>query len=158
MGAVHNASNPSHGAAPTNQVTQMRGTGRSGTKAIITIGSGNARITTTSKQAGVGGNSLRIALVNPGGTAARSIGVSGNDITVNLAVTAGIIDGTETANSIAASLNANGPASALASFAATPGDGTSVVAAVALTNLAGGLKAQTGPGIEHAPHPSKAYG
>ena len=86
------------------------------------------------------GNAIRVAFVNPGGTAARSIVVAGNDITVNLAVTAGAINATETATNIAAAINADASASALVSAAVAAGNsGAGVVTAMALTNLAGGL-------------------
>jgi hypothetical protein len=152
------APNPRQQANPSSSISSFLGRGKSGAKAVVTIGAGNARITATAKAAGPGSNSIRVALVNPGGTAARSISVAGNDITVNLAVTTGAIDGTETANSIVSALNAHGGASALASFAATPGDGTAVVAAVALTNLAGGQQVISGPGMTPGPHPTEAYG
>ncbi len=86
------------------------------------------------------GNAIRVAFVNPGGTAARSIVVAGNDITVNLAVTAGAINATETATNIAAAINADPAASQLVSAAVAAGNsGAGVVTAMALTNLAGGL-------------------
>jgi hypothetical protein len=94
----------------------------------------------TSRELGVGGNSVRVAFVNPGGTVGRSIVVAGKDVTVNLAVTAGVINGTETATSIAASLNADAAASKVIAAAVAPANsGAGVVIAFALTNLTGGI-------------------
>lgn len=125
-----------------------------GVKAVLTTAMAGADndLTFTAKEWGVGGNSVRVAFVNPGGTVGRTIVVAGKDITVNLAVTAGAINGTETATSIAASLNADAAASALISAAvATGNSGAGVVAAFALTALAGGVTnftelRQNGPG------------
>lgn len=94
----------------------------------------------TAKFGGLGSNSIRVAFVNPGGTVGRTITVAGNDITVNLAVTAGAINATETAASIVASINADAAANKLVTAATAEGDGTGVVAAFALTNLTGGAE------------------
>jgi len=96
----------------------------------------------TAQKSGTGGNSIRIAYINPGGTVARSLSVSGNDITVNLAVSAGVIAASETATSIRNSINQHATAGQMveAELAAS-NDGTGVVTAMALTNLTGG----TGP-------------
>ena len=112
-----------------------------GTKATLTTAMAGADndLTFTAKNADYGGNAVRVAFVNPGGTLTRNIVVAGNDITVNLATTAGAIAGTETATSIAASVNADPAASLLVSAAVKVGDtGAGVVAAFALTNLTGG--------------------
>lgn len=117
-----------------------------GTKATLTTAMAGADndLTFTAKNADVGGNSVRVAFVNPGGTVGRTIVVAGNDITVNLAVTAGAINGTETATSIAASINADANASALVTAAVKTGDtGAGVVTAFALTNLTGGSWTKT---------------
>jgi hypothetical protein len=111
------------------------------TKATLTTAMAGADndLLFTAKNADYLGNSVRVAFVNPGGTVGRTIVVAGNDITVNLAVTAGAINGTETATSIAAAINADVPASGLVTAAVKVGDtGAGVVAAFALTNLAGG--------------------
>lgn len=81
------------------------------------------------------GASPRIAFVNPGGTAARSITVSGSDITVSLAVTTGAINATETAPNIATAINGNTAAAALV---AAQNDGTGVVTTIAMTALTEG--------------------
>ena len=108
-------------------------------KAALTqvLAGANNDLKFTSKIAGLDGNAIRVRLVNPGGTAARSITVSGLDITVNLAVTAGAIDATETAISIATALNANAAAAALIRTETAEGTGLGVVAAFAFTNLTG---------------------
>lgn len=126
---------------------------------LILGGAGNSRLRATSRSQGAPANAIRIRLVNPGGTAARSISVSGSDITVNLAVTAGVIDATETAGSIRTALNANAPAFALATFDLPAGsDGTGVVTAQAFTNLAGGRVGQSQGDIVPGPHPGESYG
>lgn len=116
----------------------------------------------TSKELGPGGNSVRIAYINPGGTVGRTIVVAGKDVTVNLAVTAGAINATETAASIVASINADAAASKVVSAAVKVGDsGLGVVIAMALTNLTGGVTNFTAqkqfggfadPGISVGPH------
>jgi hypothetical protein len=108
-------------------------------KAALTqvLAGANNDVKFTSKIAGLDGNSIRVRFVNPGGTAARSIVVSALDITVNLAVTAGAIDATETAQSIVNSLNADAAAKKLITAATAEGTGLGVVAAFAFTNLTG---------------------
>lgn len=101
----------------------------------LTIGTGNAQVRYRALNASTGTN-VRVAHVNPGGTAARSITVSGNNITVSLAVTTGTVNATETATNISAAVNANGSANALVVADVGTGDGTGVVATQALTNLA----------------------
>jgi hypothetical protein len=109
----------------------------------LTIGTSNSAVTYAAKNNSQG--TTRVAHVNPGGTAARSISVSGNDITVNLAVTGGAINGTETATAIAAAVNANASASALVT-ATAGGTGAGVVVTGALTALSGGATARVRAG------------
>lgn len=102
---------------------------------VLDIGAGNSGV--RYRRRGGGTAAIRVAHVNPGGTAARSITVSGNDVTVNLAVTAGAINGTETASAIATAVNANGSASALVEADGLAlGNGTGVVTTQALTVIA----------------------
>jgi hypothetical protein len=108
-------------------------------KAVLTqvMAGANNDMKFTSKISGVDGNNIRVRFVNPGGTASRTIVVSGLDITVNLAVTAGAINSTETAESIRNSINADASAKALITAETAEGNGSGVVAAFAFTNLTG---------------------
>lgn len=91
---------------------------------------------TAKRAAAVGGSPISVSYVAGAGTAARSIGVVGNAITVTLATTGGVIDATETATNIAAAINANGSAGALVSASTVGAGGAGLVAAVGSTNLA----------------------
>lgn len=97
----------------------------------------NNAILWTAVPEGTAGNSIRVALSNPGGTGTLSVSVSGNDITVTLARTGGVI--TSTAADVIAAIKAHSGASALvrASNYSTS-NGTGLVVAVSLTYLAGG--------------------
>lgn len=117
---------------------------KGGTSGALTIGTSNAAVTYSAKASGVQ-SQIRVAHVNPGGTAARNIVVSGRDITVNLAVTGGAINGTETATAIAAAVNADAAASALV-LATAGGTGASVVVTGALAALTGGAQGRVTAG------------
>lgn len=99
----------------------------------------NNDLTFTADAAGIGGNAIRIRYVDPAApSAALSVTVAGNDITVNLATSAGSAI-TSTAAQVKAALDASGAAAALINTANAAGnDGTGVVTAMAYTNLAGG--------------------
>jgi hypothetical protein len=92
----------------------------------------------TANTGGTAGNSIRIAYVVSGTSTPLSVSVSGTDITVNVATSAGGA-ATSTAAQIAAAVAASGPAGRLVTGANAAGnDGTGVVAAMGLTNLTGG--------------------
>jgi len=116
----------------------------------------------TSKLFGTDGNSIRVRFVNPGGTASRTISVSGLDITVNLAVTAGAINSTETAVSIRDALNADAAAKALITAETAEGTGLGVVAAFAFTALTGAstpvMAQRRPPALQEALHPGGVGG
>lgn len=119
-------------SAPVNMVTDVA----FGTRATLTVGN----IVYTARAGGTGGNSITVTVVDPAGNnAALSIGVSGTDITVNLA-TDGASAPTSTGAQVLAALKASTQASALATFAGT-GDMTTVQAAAGQANLAGGAAA-----------------
>lgn len=131
-------------ASPRGLAFQVRQVNGGRARLATAMAGANNDLLLVARAGGTGGNSIRLALVNPGGTVARSISVAGNDITVNLAVTAGVINASETATSIAASLNADAAASRLVAAFVAPGDtGAGVVIALALTNLAGGTAPNT---------------
>lgn len=100
----------------------------------------------TAKPEGTVGNARRVAFVVAGASTPLTIGVSGNDITVNVATSAGSA-ATSTAAEVRAAVMASAPAMALLDKVelASGNDGTGVVAAQALTNLTGGLEAVTVP-------------
>lgn len=112
-----------------------------GTKPSATLSTGsipgNTGIKWTAADEGTGGNSVRVAIVNPGGTNPDiTISVAGNDVTINAATSAGAI--TSTAAQIIAAVNAHNDAMDKVS-AANDGasTGAGVVTAFALTLLAG---------------------
>lgn len=112
--------------------------GPDGTFASLDIGTGAAGVRYTAKTKGTGGNSIRVAHVNPNvANTPLSVAVSGNDITVTLAngATAGTI--TSTAAQVRDAVNAHAAAAALVS-ASLVGDGTGTAVAQAITALLGG--------------------
>lgn len=90
---------------------------------------------------GTPGNAITVAYVDPGGTtAALSVVVVGNAITVNLARAASAIS--TIASDIIAAIIASAPASALVTVAnAAANNGTGLVIAMGATNLTGGVDA-----------------
>lgn len=97
------------------------------------------------KVGGVVGNAITITYTDPGGTtAAFSVAVVANAITVNLARAASAI--TTTANDIIAGILASAPASALVNVSLKTGNsGAGIVTALGATHLAGGAEAVTTP-------------
>lgn len=114
-------------------------------KAKLTTGTAGAdnSIVYTAKSAGVAGNSITVAHVDPAGNnAALGVVVSGSAITVNLA-TDGASAPTSTADQVKDAIIASAPASALVDVSSvSPSTGNGVAAVLAATNLAGG-KAST---------------
>lgn len=109
-------------------------------KATLTTsltGSNNDLVFTALKRGPIG-NNVRIQYIDPGGTTASlSVACYGFDILVSLARAASAI--ITTANDITAAIAANADAAQLVSIANAGGnDGTGIVTALALTNLAGG--------------------
>src|SRR5262249_12367745 len=93
------------------------------------IANNNALQFTDARQnAGASDPAVTVNFVAGAGTAARSIAVNGTAITVTLATTGGVVDGTETASSIAASIAGNAQANSLVTVAnAGASNGTGVV-------------------------------
>lgn len=119
-----------------------------GIHATLTVnpaGTNNALVF-TAVTGGVGGNSITIEYVDPAAPdAVLSVGVVGTAITVNLATDGGSVI-TTTAAEIIDAIEASGAASALVTVANSGSDdGSGVVAAVALTPLAGGAPTGTAP-------------
>lgn len=97
----------------------------------------------TARSGGTGGNSIRVAIVVAGASTPLSVGVSGNDITINSATSAGSA-ATTTASQAIAAVNASAAASNLVKATLASGnDGSGVIAAQALTNLTGGSATET---------------
>jgi len=116
-------------SAPVKQVTDVF----LGTAATLTVGN----IVYTARDAGTDGNSITVTVVDPAGNnAALSIGVVGNDITVNLA-TDGASAPTSTGTQVLAALQASAAAMLLVEVAGT-GTMSTVQAAAAQASLAGG--------------------
>jgi hypothetical protein len=120
---------------------------------VVLFKSKNANLTFTAVTAGAGGNAVRVAFTLAA-SQAFSIGVAGNDITINLACDAQGFPNQEAnlARNVMDALNASGPASALITTTLAPGsDGSAQCdATVALTNLAGGAAATALASVEVA--------
>jgi len=114
-------------------------TGADAVKATKTKGTGDAKIVFTAKTAGVAGNGISVAVVNPGGTSAPSVSVDGLAITINAGVTSDVID--SDVNEIIAAVYASAAAAALIDVTNGDGDGTSNIVAFAAENLASGADA-----------------
>lgn len=96
----------------------------------------NTGITWTAVRAGTAGNSITVALVDPGTTSSLSVAVSGKAITVTLAYSGGI---TSTAAQVKTAIESSIAASALVTPTLTSGNsGAGIVSAVAATALSGG--------------------
>ncbi len=109
--------------------------GAGAVKATKTHGTTTAELVFTAKTAGTGGNSITVAIVNPGGTAALSVSVTGSAITINAGVSSGSI--ISTANDVIAKIYQTAAAAALVDVT-TGSTGLGVVAALAAANLTGG--------------------
>lgn len=107
----------------------------------------NNDLTYTADTEGAAGNDIRVAYTNPGtASAALAVTVAGNDITVSLATDVGSAI-TSTAAQVRDAVNASAAASALVTAANADGnDGTGIVTAMPLTNLAGGADYRVGRG------------
>lgn len=107
----------------------------------------NNDLTYTAVTKGAAGNTIRVRYVVAGASTPLTVSVSVKDITVNVA-TDGASAATSTAAQVSAAIAASPAAAALVSVAnATGNDGTGVVAALAFTNLGGGLDWVTGYGL-----------
>lgn len=103
------------------------------------VGSNNA-ITFTARAPGAGGNAIRVAFVDPGGTTATlsvDVAENGHDITVNLGRASSAIN--STAQNVMDAIEANGLANQLVSVAnQSTSTGAGLVAAFAFAALAAG--------------------
>lgn len=99
----------------------------------------NNDVTLTAVTPGSAGNSIRFRIVVAGASTAASVAVSGNDVTFNSA-TNGSSAATSTAAQMLTALGADTATSRLLTGVNAVGnDGTGVIAALAYTNLAGGV-------------------
>ena len=96
----------------------------------------NSAVHFTAVEGGPDGNDITITFVNPGGTSALDVTVSGTDITVSLETDTGVI--VSTAAEVAAAVNDDVEANLLVSAMAA-GNGSTVVEAHAETALSGGI-------------------
>lgn len=118
--------------------------------AFLTPGATNARFTVTAREGGTGGNSVRLAIVVPAGASVAGpvVSVNGLDITVTTGTAAAGVSNT-TANQAIAAINAHIAAKQLVVASLPTGsDGTGVIAAAAITALAGGAAA---PAASYSP-------
>lgn len=110
------------------------------------LGSANDDITWTANTGGTAGNSIRVRYVVAGASTPLSVSVSGSDITVNSATSAGSA-ATSTAAQVIAAVAASSAAGQLITGKNAPSnDGTGVIAALAFTNLTGGTDWVVGRG------------
>jgi hypothetical protein len=96
----------------------------------------NSAVHFTAVDGGPDGNDITITFVDPGGTSALDVTVSGTDITVSLETDTGVI--VSTAAEVAAAVNDDVEANLLVSAIAS-GNGTTVVEAHTETSMAGGI-------------------
>ena len=115
----------------------------------------NNDLTFLAKTAGVGGNDITIALVDPEDVSqALSVDVVGSAISVNLATGSGGAI-TSTATQVKTAINADTDAKALVAASVAPGNsGAGVVTELAATNLAGGAAAGGGGAYTHVITPA----
>lgn len=92
----------------------------------------------TAKSAGAAGNAITIAYVDDGTAGSETVGVSGSAITVHMEA------GVSTAQQIAESIEASGPASALVDVLVDVGDESDPQSAHTATALTGGVTEVTG--------------
>lgn len=97
-------------------------------------------VTFTAVTPGAAGNSITVAFVVSGNNTPLSVGVAGSAITVNVETDGGGLPLSTKAEVVAAIL-ASGPASALITASVPLANEDEVVAAEAITNLAGGVDA-----------------
>ncbi len=109
--------------------------GAGAAKATKSHGSGDSNVTFEAVSAGTSGNSITVALTNPGGTADLSVTVVDTAITIALGVSTGTI--VSTANDVIAGVYKSTAARALVNASST-GDGTGLVTALVSTALSGG--------------------
>lgn len=122
---------------PTTEITPPKAT------LTTALAGANNDLTFTAKSGGPGGNSIRVQIV-VSGTQALAIAVQGYDIVITSASSAG--SATSTAAQVLAALQANSDAMRLVDVALAAGnDGSGIVAALALTALAGGSLATAPP-------------
>lgn len=122
------------GAAPVNAVAAALSTALAGA---------NNDLDFTAKVKGTSGNSITIALVDPGvETATESVAVVGSAITVTLRSVSSVLS---TAAQVKAAIEASAAAAALVTVANKSGnDGTGNVIALAATALSGGVDGTIG--------------
>lgn len=109
-------------------------------KAVLTLDNAspdaNSAVHFMALEGGPDGNDITVKFLNPGGTSALNVTVSGTDITVSLKTATGVI--VSTALEVAAAVNNDVEANLLVSAIAS-GNGSSVVEAHAETALSGGI-------------------
>ncbi len=106
-------------------------------RAVLELGTGNAKVLYTSKKIGAAGNDTTIAYVVAGNSTPLGVAVVGTAITVNVA-TDGAGVALSTGDQVASAVNFANTANALVwANVAGGADGRGTVAAAAATNLAG---------------------
>lgn len=110
--------------------------GADAVKASKTHGTSDAQLVFTAKTAGASGNSITVALVDPGSDGAISVGVSGSAITVTLGYASAAIN--STANDVIAKIYQTPAAAALIDVTPGVGDGSDLVTALSASALTAG--------------------
>lgn len=109
----------------------------------VVVGNNALTFTDARQDAGASDTPVTINFVAGAGTAARSIAVNGTAVTVTLATTLGVVNGSETAASVAATINGNAQASSLVAVTNTGvSTGAGLVGSTGgAQSLAGGVNA-----------------
>lgn len=110
-------------------------TGVDGIKASYTHGTSNSQLVFTAKAAGVAGNSASVILVDAGAGNPTTVSVAGQEITVSLRNSAGIV---ATANEVIAAIYETATAAAIIDATNGAGNGSGIVTVLVETFLAGG--------------------
>lgn len=112
------------------------GEGTNPVRASLDAGTSNAMVRLTAVKAGTGGNSISFTIIAPSEVTPLSVAVTDRDIVVTAEYAGSAI--ASTANDIIEALLSNAAASALVIPSSGTGDGSSLVAAFAEDDLAGG--------------------
>lgn len=107
------------------------------TSATKVVGAGNSQIVFQAKAIGVNGNNLQAAIIVAGVSTPLSLSVTASALTINSATDAGGL-ATSTVNDVIAAVYQDANVSALFDVNNGTGDGSGIVVASAMSNLAGG--------------------
>lgn len=113
-----------------------------GTKASVSVGTGNSTLVLTAKFVGEYANDWTLAVVISGDDTPLSVVRAGDAFTVNLA-TSELGAATSTVNDVIAAIAADANLSALVTVSDGAGNGTGIMAAAGATDFTGGVEGQS---------------